>query len=398
LSDKIDDTLNAYETLLPAVGAQLKEQVKHWTDTNREIAKSSIELGGSNHKDAEVVRRRMVRAYLLAYQALGLARPGKTVEGLRKELAELPKLTLETRLANEIAPYVMDTRPGENLNYGWSFRSQGTGPMRARCGYARRSIPDTLKGALADVMMVKQKRKASPQYAEFFGPFNAEQAHVVNLNVESMMFAILSNPMWLYYRGQSLTPSDTYTDWPYVYGEMGGLRAEDNGGATITPNQRKEGGMRVHRNAQQTDYAIHIKLGKQVEGKSDREMHHTIIHEMSHFICGTRDVKMPALAMLKLLGGEFSISQQMALMDKFVVKGDGPNRFISKDEFNERTGKLHKLPKGYQPTGGTALGRRGVHDSYGKEACTTLAEAYPDKAVQNADSYAYYCMQFANLI
>ena len=156
--------------------------------------------------------------------------------------------------------------------------------------------------------------------------------------------------------------------------------------------------MRVHRNAQQTDNGIHIKLGKQVEGKSDSEMQHTIIHEMSHFICGTRDVKMPALTMLKLLGGEFTISQQMALMDKFVVKGDGPNKFISKDEFHERTGKQHKLPTGYKPTGGAKLGRRAVHDSYGREACMTLAEAYPDKAVQNADSYAYYCMQFAKLV
>ena len=197
MSDKIDDTLNAYETLLPAVGAQLKDQVKSWTGTNREIAKSSIELGGSNHNDAERARRRMVRAYLLAYQALGLAQPGKNVEALRKELAGLPKPSLETRLASDIAPFVMDTRSGENLNYGWSFRTQGTGPMRASCGYARRSIPSTLKAALADVMMVQQKRKASPQYAEFFGAYNTEQTSVVNHNIQSMLFGIMSSTMWL---------------------------------------------------------------------------------------------------------------------------------------------------------------------------------------------------------
>jgi hypothetical protein len=248
----------------------------------------------------------------------------------------------------------MDTRSGENLNYGWSFRTQGTGPMRASCGYARRSIPNTLK-AVTDVMIVQQKRKASPQYAEFFGAYKTEQTSVVNHNIQSMLFGIMSSTMWLYYRGRSLAPSKTHTDWPYLFGELSGLQAEDNGGATITPKQRKAGGMRPHRNAQQTDNGIHIKLGKQVEGKSDSEMHHTIIHEMSHFICGTRDVKMPALTMLKLLGGKFTISQQMALMDKFVLKGDGANRFISKDEFHERTGKQHKLPKGCQPTG-AALG------------------------------------------
>ncbi|MDE1947290.1 MAG: hypothetical protein KGL43_17490 [Burkholderiales bacterium] len=398
MSDKIDDTLEAYQALLPLVGAQLREQVRTWTSTNLEVAKKSIELGGSNHDAAEKARRRAVRAYLLAHQALGLAQPGKTVDALRKELAALPKATLDSRLASDIAPYVMDTRPGESLNFGWSFRTKGTGPLRARCGYARRSIPDTLKAALGDVMAVGQARKATPEYAKFFGEYHREQTKRVNDNIQDMLFGVMSRTLWLYYRGQSLAPSDTLTDWPYNYGELGGLRAEDNGGATLTPAQRKAGGLRVHRNAEQSDEGIHIKLGKQVETKSDAEVHHTLVHELSHFICGTRDVKMPALAMESLLGVKLSIPQQMRLMDKFVLKAGGAQKFISKDEFHERTGKAGKLPGDYKPTGGPRLDRRDVHDSYGVEACAALAQAYPDKAVHNADSYAHYCMQFARLV
>ena len=104
MSDKIDDTLNAYETLLPAVGARLKDQVKSWTGTNRKLPSPASNSAAQTHNDAERARRRMVRAYLLAYQALGLAQPGKNVEALRKELAGLPKPSLETRLASDIAP------------------------------------------------------------------------------------------------------------------------------------------------------------------------------------------------------------------------------------------------------------------------------------------------------
>ena len=160
LSDKIDDTLDAYETLLPTVGAQLKDQVKSWTFTNREIAKSSIELGGSNHKDAREGTPAHGAGLPAGLSGIGSGQPGKTVEALRKELAGLPKLTLKPTLY--IAPFVMDTRPGENLNYGWSFRKPGHRPY-ARAVRCQALDSNYAKAALADVMMVAQSAHRNTQ-------------------------------------------------------------------------------------------------------------------------------------------------------------------------------------------------------------------------------------------
>lgn len=141
--------------------------------------------------------------------------------------------------------------------------------MRAKCSYAWRSIPATLKATLTDLMQVGTQRAASAEYARFFGRYNAESFKEVARCLETMLFRVMSDTMWLYYRGQSVAPNDTYSDWPYVFGETTGLGAEDNGGATISPAQRKAGGLRTHRHVEQTDACIHIKLGKQVEGQSE---------------------------------------------------------------------------------------------------------------------------------
>ncbi len=111
MSDKVNDTLDVYQTSFPELGAPLRDQVRAWTSQNPVLAKSSIELGGTKHNDTEKFRRRMVRAYLLAHQPLGLAQPGKSVDALREELAVLTKPQLGTRLVKDIAPYVMARGP-----------------------------------------------------------------------------------------------------------------------------------------------------------------------------------------------------------------------------------------------------------------------------------------------
>lgn len=381
MSDKVKDTIASYDTLLPTVSASLKTQVQAWADANGAQAKSSIELGGKLHSDAEKNRRRAVRAHLLATQALGLSLPAKPMPALREELIKLSYDSLKNRLQTDIQPYVMDQR-ADRLVFGWSFRAPGTGPLRDKCRSARSQVGEVLKAASKDLAAVCTSKKASRQYSTYFGAAN--WAQTAQQNIGKMLVEVQSKDVWFYYRGQSVTPNATHSDWPYVAGELGGLGALDCIGATINPSQRQAQGKRQFINAlQKNDDGVHIMLGRGSDGHGDSEVLHTLIHELSHFAAGTRDVKAPGIVMAAMTGVPLTIPQQITAMGSYVQKtGPGGFTLIDQQDFKNRR------------AAGT-IGRRAVADAYGDEVCQTLAQNYPDKAVWNADSVAYYCMQFA---
>ena len=396
MSDKIDDTLDAFESLLPNVGKELRHQVKIWVDANLTQAKDSIELGGRLHSDSEKARRRAVRAHVLATQGLGLKVPGKSIPTLRDELVKLDLDALKRRLQDDIEPYVMDPRTAQRMVFGWSFRSPGTATLRDKLRYSWGRLGEVMKKAVSDVASVTSPKKVTAQYTAYFGMYSADRAKQALDTLSQILVQSQTQPLWLYYRGQSLKPHSVYSDWPFQAGEIGGLCSEDCVGASIKPEQKKLG-LRPYLNPlQKGDEGLHVKIGKGSEGKSDSEILHTLIHELSHFTAGTRDVKAPGIVLEALSGAKLTIPQQMVAMNSYITKNSGDGyALIQREEFLERTGKTDKLPASHVPTTKPKMNRRDVVDSYGADVCKALAENFPDKAVCNADSVAYYCMQFA---
>ncbi len=114
---------------------------------------------------------------------------------------------------------------------------------------------------------------------------------------------------------------------------------------------------------------MHIKLGngavlrgtiQPAEGRNTYAG--IIVHEMTHIVCETRDVK---------------------------AKQAGTGRLItSKGQVSEfSSGKAAKNVPRQDNDGEFTL-------TYGPELCLAMARNWPDKAIMNADNYCYFCEDF----
>jgi hypothetical protein len=392
MSDKIQDTLAAIKSLFPGrIGEELHKQAAGWAAIKGATAKDSLELGGKLHSSGEKARRQLVRVYLLAFQALGLDDQPKALENRRTEILKLDAGALKLRLSSDIAPYTMILLDEHKLRFGWSFRKPGTSDLQNQLLRAWQRVPAALHashqalGGLAS--------PTSPDidhYTTYFG-----DRSVLN-TVKSKLGLVCSmanrSTLCLYYRGKSC--ADPRSDWPYGGAtEQDGIKPTAFVGAANRPKNR-EGPtalfqIKSHRNALQCEDDIHVMVGLQAENSTMMDMTHMIIHELTHLAAGTSDVK-------------FTLAGRMALPTGHALEAVGNE---AQDRMYGPTLMVHGAPMAFprfdksnrtpEALSAKATVRKLAVRTYGDDLCRAMALAQPEKAANNADSYAYFCMKYA---
>ena len=135
---------------------------------------------------------------------------------------------------------------------------------------------------------------AQKRYERFFGSRNANSGNCyefVKKNITAMTMRILHSPLYLYNRTKTAAPSasGSKTDWPFMALPSPAVKMEIFG-ATI---RQKDRTLALTDPGTDTD-AVHIILGANVDDVQNRvqAITETIIHEMSHYVCDARDVKL----------------------------------------------------------------------------------------------------------
>lgn len=233
-----------------------------------------------------------------------------------------------------------------------------------------RLVPGMLRGAIQTTMAAASDAAAARLYAEYFGDPGGQRDKVL-ANLTTMLTAITAHKLYLYYRGKHVQRKGKETDYPFPDTAMdfGGMTQGDYYGAATRKKQR---------HYQSDD--IHIRLGVLLEAEPPTGRvalaAGTIIHEMSHWLCDTRDVKYVTE------GGKYESSGMV--LDKSVVE-----HWKRRDKVQPPTGMSQDKWDEYR----SLLAKIEVRRTYGEDACREMASRRPEKAVENADNYCYYCLR-----
>lgn len=364
MSLSLENVLAACADLSQDRNADLRQQLQAWAKANPADTKRLLDT-----RTRDKSTRGIMHACAMAYPALGIINPWQ-LDARVEELLKFDVAGLKQHFNVEIAPFIVSVDVARQLAFGWTFNTQGTTQLRVNCERAMALVPVKLKGALTDLERVLQGQATTQAYQDYFGNYNEGYARQVKSCLIDVLTAALSKTTWLYYRGAAVQRDLKRSDWPFL-AEFGGVTAEDHFGATVAPRAQRD--VSSNRNALQANMsdAVHIKIGKLSETLDAEKLCHTLIHEFTHYVCGTRDVKFNALAFLHMAGHNGNAQLKGAVMIR-----DASNKLqpVLKDDFKTQ----------YKGIGAVR--------TYDVDQCKAMAATTPEKAVWNADNYACYCM------
>lgn len=346
-------------------GVRMQQLLGDWAaGRGKGVLGKTIKLGGAFHSREERSLRTQVRAVLLAAQCFGLMVPGsdsyKTfIKSLVNEI--LPDLARRlTKYYDAHRRFELLTASPFGIEYAASFQFAAD-QVRRNCEESYLLVHKALEAGLRELnSAIGGIAPSVKRYEMWFGPLTGERAGKVKGHFSSLLEALKTQKLVLYYRGP--LPADA------------GLVRDDY--SQFAPSLAATGGeycgMATRRSKQNISCPsgndVHIKLGNGVvlrgavrpaEGKNT--FAGTIIHEMTHIVCETRDVKMKQADTGRL------------------VTAKGLSDFTS--------GKTAKtMPR--QDNDGAFT------QTYGTQRCIYMAAHWPDKAIMNADNYCFFCEEF----
>lgn len=393
MTKHVAETLAAIPGLVPgADGVTLAEHVRAWTSSNADAAEPLLKLGGKWHSDKEKAQRVKVRACILTALAFG-QKNARNAEAYAEELKE----KTDVQLIGELRTYLSSCaqREGTQLFFGPSFKnSPATAPIKDKCQAAYGLAKAYVADAIRDLTKVRSADGASyARFRAYFGDYSTNTVATVLANLNLINTNLANMPLWLYYRGQTVATFSQANDWPFLIGDLGvgsKISVGHHYGATLRPQQRQNHWRPANPLQQRDD--LHVMVGTLSEPAESKVVAGMLIHELSHYLCDTRDVKIPLVA--HPFVNTPHVQTNLGLMSKilgnqdgyFLKKDDGTRQLITRAEWVADKQKL--LPQ-------RQFARRKIDDAYGQETCTALAQMLPEKALANADNYSLYCLQFA---
>jgi hypothetical protein len=360
---RVDSALAEVTKLVPGGnGDKIKQVLSDWVDgKGKGKTGKTIKLGGVFHSKDEKESRAQVRAVLLAAQCCANLDPdGQGYKSLAKVLGNENSSALAKRLTDYYAAYrrfeVMLASP-HGIEYGKSFQYADPQVVK-NCETAYGQVLEIVAKAYQDVgSAIGGIKNSVARYETWFGPMSDGRPEQVKSNLFAIFEALKTQKLVLYYRGPLPTGTQGVRDDYSPFGPM--LPA---GGENYC-------GMATRRSKQNlscpSGMDLHIKLGNAIvlrgcviptQGKNTYAG--TIVHEISHIVCETRDVK------LKQAG------------TGLLMKSGGLTNFTSKKN----------VPM--LDNDGTFI------QTYGPDFCKYMAKSWPDKAVMNADNYCYFTEAF----
>lgn len=393
MTKHVAETLDALPGILTdGEGANLADHLRAWTATQGDKAETALKLGGKFHSDKEKARRVKLRACILC----ALAFRKRTYATVDVYATGLENQT-DTQLIGELRDYLKccAQREGARLVFGSSFRnSPATGALREQCRSGYELSFTYLEAALKDLMTVTAaKGEPYERFKSFFGDFKQETVDAVVRNLTTILIALRTRTLWLYFRGKAVGTFTQDNDWPFLLGDFQvgtKLAIGHHFGATLRPSQQGHGWNGP--NPLQSKNDLHVMVGTLSEGAESKVVGGMLIHELSHYLCDTRDVKIPLIAhpFVNTPHVENNLDLALKVLNNqdgyFLKKPDGSRQLVTRQEWV--ADKRKDLPQ-------RQFGRRQIDDAYGADTCKALAATRPEKALVNADNYALYCLQFA---
>ncbi|MEP7283779.1 MAG: hypothetical protein ABI696_17505 [Rubrivivax sp.] len=348
-----------------AKGQRIEQLLSDWaTGRGKGAVGKSIKLGGAFHSKDERDARTQVRAVLLGAQCFGMLTPGS--DGYKTFAKKITKEST-AELAKRLTDYYDAHRRFElltaspfGIQYAPSFNF-ASDQVRRNCEEAYPQVHKMLEAGHREVnQAIGGIGNSVKRYEAWFGSVADGRPEKVKGHFSSLLEALKTQKLVLYYRGP--LPSDA-----------GSIRDDYNGFApALSAKGEDYCGMATRRSKRNlacpTGDDMHIKLGNGVVVRGTVQAANgkntyagTIVHEMTHIVCETRDVKFKEVGTGRL----------------FTAKG--------KSDFT--SGKMAGNVPRQDNDGAFTL-------SYGPDLCRYMAASWPDKAVMNADNYCYFCEEF----
>jgi hypothetical protein len=363
-STRAEGALDEVTVLVPGPkGERIQRLLTEWVNgKGRAAAGRSIKLGGYLHSKEEKETRAQVRAVLLAAQCFGsLDANGQGYKAYAKQIAGDSTAALAKRLTDYYDAHrrfeVINASPN-GIGYGPSFNFADA-QVRRNCEQAYQQVTKILHAAYQDVGSALNGVTASEKrFTAWFGPAESGRVNLVRNNFFAMLEAIKVHKLYLYYRGplpaDAVGVRDDYSDFGPPLPRTG----EDYCGMATRRSKRNLS------NPAGDD--LHIKLGNGVvlrgslQPEDGRNTYAgTIVHEISHIVCETRDVKLKQAASGALFSNTKGLTSYTSI--KQVPRVDNDGSFVQ---------------------------------TYGTKFCQYMAINWPDKAVMNADNYCFFVEQF----
>ena len=355
--------LDEIVTMVPgARGVRMQQLLTDWaTGRGKGAVGKTIKLGGAFHSQDERNSRTQVRAVLLAAQCFGMMEPkSDAYKTLIKTLANESADDLARRMTNYYDAhrrFELLTASPFGIEYGASFQF-ASDQVRRNCEESYPLVLKALEGGSRIVTQAIGGIESSVQrYEKWFGPLTDLRAGKVKGHFVSLLEALKTQKLVLYYRGPLPADAGAVRDDYFPFAPPLSATGEEYCGKASRRSKRNF--------SDPTGNDMHIKLGnavvlrgavRAVEGRNTYAG--TIIHEMTHIVCETRDVK-------------------------FKEAGTG-NLFTAKGKTDFTSGKMAKnVPR--QDNDGAFV------QTYGTDTCRYMATNWPDKAIMNADNYCYFC-------
>jgi hypothetical protein len=347
-----------------AKGVAIQRLLTAWVNgKGKGGAGKSIKLGGRLHSKQEKETRTQVRAVLLAAQCFGNLDAGGSGY---KQFAQSIARETSTALAKRLVDYYDAHRRFEvltlsphGIEYAPSFM-QAPDQVHRNCESAYPQVLAIVHAGYADVGKALGGIADSVQrYETWFGAMKDGRPEKVKGHFFALLEALKTQKLVLYYRGP--LPSDA----PGIRDDYNGVNFR-----RLSPAGEEYCGMATRRSQRNLSCPdgddLQIKLGNGVvlrgctEPTSGKNTYAgTIVHELSHIVCETRDVKL---------------------------KQGGTGQLITKD------GKVTSYTSGknvpIKSNDGLFI------QTYGDQFCQYTAQHWPDKTIMNADNYCYFAEQF----
>jgi len=285
---RISECLETLDQLCPeAQKTAIIAEIKRWTDQNTQAAEKFLSLGNTG-PTGEIIRK-YFRACVLAAVALKNADPDLTKSGLMREEAQFSEEFFARRILSywNTDPHTPGVRFATSFAYGDRQKMQS-------CRQAHSIAKQAIEHACKDLGDVRHILAAQSRYEYWFGKIDAYCPkagcpcyELVRRNITKLRDEISRVPIYLYNRTKS---TRGVCDWPFLQPMDLGVEMSELG-ATAVPSQRAK----LAKGSERTDvHAVHIMLGAGVEAAKNptEAIAETIVHEMSHYVCNTKDVKL----------------------------------------------------------------------------------------------------------
>ena len=362
---RTDGALNEVTTLVPgSKGTKIQQILTDWANgKGKGVVGKSIKLGGKLHSTEEKEARAQVRAVLLGAQCFaGYDPKSQPYKNYIKQISGEASTALGKRLTDFYDAWwrfqVLSSNP-LGIEYAPSF-DQAPDEVRWNCQQACAQVFTIVRAAHDDLTKaISGANDSVLRYEYWFGAMDGGRPAKVKSNFFALLEALTTQKLVLYYRGplrqKTMAIRDDYDM------TAGSLPAGGEGYC----------GMSVRRSKQNltcpSGLDLHIKLGNGVvlrgcltPTKGKNTYAGTIVHEMSHIVCETRDVKAREAGSGALYDSKTRQRTNLTV-GKNVPTQDSDGAFVQ---------------------------------SYGADWCAYMAQHWPDKAIANADNYCYFAEQW----